>query len=147
MAKGYHRVVLRVPFKDVDEYSTVWYGHYLAYFDIARTELLRIWGLPPSEMASLGFQAPVIGARIKYHRPARNDDEIIVEVRPKVHRTAQISFLFRVLRKDDKRLLVTGETSHALKSRAGVLLYVVPPVLAEKMESILRDLGETEEVT
>ena len=142
MASGYYRVELRIPFKDVDEYKIVWYGNYLAYFDIARTELLREFGLPPSQWSLLGFYAPVISAKVNYHSPARNDEEIVVEVRPKVFRIAQISFLFRILRKEDECLLVTGETTHVLKNMDDVLLYMVPSVLTETIEAILRDLGE-----
>ncbi len=142
MANGYYRVELRVPFKDVDEFKIVWYGNYLAYFDSARTELLRQFGLPPSKWNSIGFYAPVISAKVNYHCPARNDEEIVVEVRPKIFRIAQITFLFRVLRKEDECLLVSGETTHVLKTMDDVLLYTVPPVLAETIEAILRDLGE-----
>jgi len=142
---GCFRVILRVPLKDVDEFKIVWYGNYLAYFDVARTELLRHWGLSPSQMGSLGFYAPVIGAAAHYHCPARYDEEIIVEVRPKVHPIAQITFLFRVMRREDECLLVTGETTHVLKTTDGTLLYRVPPVLAERVAGILKDLGEVKE--
>jgi acyl-CoA thioester hydrolase len=97
MGNGYYRVELRIPLKDVDQYKIVWYGNYLFYFDVARTELLRRFGLPPSKWDSIGFYAPVVNASATYHSPARSDDEIFVEVRPKVHRIAQITFLFRIL--------------------------------------------------
>jgi len=145
MEKGYYRVALRIPFKDVDEFRMVWYGNYLSYFDVARTELLRKAGLSPSDQASYGFYAPVVSTRVEYHWPARNDDEILVEVRPELERIARIRFFFRILRKEDGRLLVTGETAHVVKTMDGVLLYKIPKILVERMESILRDLGEAGE--
>jgi len=68
---GFFRVTLRVPLKDVDPFQVVWYGNYLAYFDVARTALLRRYGLGPSDMAPLGFYAPVVAAEVQYHAPAR----------------------------------------------------------------------------
>ena len=142
-ANGYFRVTMRVPLKDVDPFQVVWYGNYIGYFDLARTALLRRYGLGPPDLAAWGFYAPVVGAEVQYHAPARYDDEIVVAVRPETHRTAQITFHFRLFRKEDDRLLVSGKTTHVLKTTEGVLMYRIPPVLQERMEKILKDLGET----
>jgi len=73
------------------------------------------------------------------------NDEIVVAVRPETHRTAQITFRFRLSRREDERLLVSGKTTHVLKTVEGVLMYRVPSVLHERMERILEDLGEIPE--
>ena len=145
MTNGFYPVDLRIPFKDVDLFRMVWYGNYLAYFDVARAELLRAFGLSPNDQASLGFFAPVVRVKVNYHAPARHDDEVLVEVRPTLDRTAQVHFSFRIRKKEDGRLLVTGETTHVIKTMEGVLLYRIPEVLKERIEAILRELGGLEE--
>ena len=144
-ANGYFRVTLRVPLKDVDLFQMVWYGNYLGYFDLARTEFLRRCGLGPPDMAGWGLYAPVVSAEVRYHASAHYDDEIVVAVRPEIHRTAQITFRFRLFRKEDDCLMVSGKTTHVLKTTEGVLMYRIPSVLRERMERILKDLGETRE--
>jgi YbgC/YbaW family acyl-CoA thioester hydrolase len=93
-ANGYFRVTMRVPLKDVDPFQVVWYGNYIGYFDLARTALLRRYGLGPPDLAAWGFYAPVVGAEVQYHAPARYDDEIVVAVRPETHRTPRSHFTF-----------------------------------------------------
>jgi acyl-CoA thioester hydrolase len=40
-----YEVKLRVPFHDLDPLNMVWHGHYLKYFDIARSELFHSLGV------------------------------------------------------------------------------------------------------
>ena len=40
-----HEVTLKAPFFDLDPMQIVWHGHYLKYFDIARSELFDHLGV------------------------------------------------------------------------------------------------------
>ncbi len=67
----------RVGFSDTDAQGIVYYGRYLPYFDVARTEYHRHLG--PIELRGCEF---VMRANaIEYHAPARFDDLLEVFVR------------------------------------------------------------------
>ncbi len=68
-------VPFRVPFHDVDAMQVVWHGHYIKYFEIARTELERRMGLTHEAVSRHGLVCPVVDAHCRYLSPLRNGDE------------------------------------------------------------------------
>lgn len=72
-------ISLEVPFHDVDSMGIVWHGHYLKYFEIARTALMRKAGLDLDSMAATGCAWPVVTCEIKYLRPLRYGQKVTVE--------------------------------------------------------------------
>ena len=45
----------KVRFNEVDEWSMVWYGNYMAWFEIGRMALLKKFDLLPRQMVELGY--------------------------------------------------------------------------------------------
>lgn len=74
-------VTLEIPFHDVDSMGIVWHGHYLKYFEIARTALLRRAGMDLADMQASGCIWPVVACETKYIRPLRYGQKIHVEAR------------------------------------------------------------------
>lgn len=72
-------VTLEVPFHDVDSMGIVWHGHYIKYFEIARTALLRHVGMDLAEMNASGCVWPVVTCDVKYLRPLRYGQTFRVE--------------------------------------------------------------------
>lgn len=72
-------IQLEIPFHDVDVMGIVWHGHYLKYFEIARTALLRKAGMDLDSMAATGCAWPVVTCEIKYIKPLRYGQIIRVE--------------------------------------------------------------------
>lgn len=71
-------VQYRVPYADTDQMGFVYYGNYLTYFERSRNELMRANGFTYKELENLGIGLPVLEANVKYHRPAKYDDELTV---------------------------------------------------------------------
>ncbi len=70
---------LRVYWEDTDAGGIVFYANYLKYFERARTEWLRQLGLEQRDLQhSTGCIFVVSEANIKYLRPARLDDRLLV---------------------------------------------------------------------
>lgn len=63
-----------VPYAETDQMGVVYYGHYLTYFERARTHVLREFGFPYSRLEREGFILPVIEAHVEYRQPARYED-------------------------------------------------------------------------
>jgi len=70
---------IRIYWEDTDAGGIVFYANYLKFFERARTEWLRSLGIAQHRLREqTGGMFVVADAAIKYHRPARLDDELIV---------------------------------------------------------------------
>ncbi|MDA8455378.1 tol-pal system-associated acyl-CoA thioesterase [Acidovorax sp. GBBC 3334] len=70
---------VRIYWEDTDAGGIVFYANYLRFFERARTEWLRSLGLGQQRLRELtGGMFVVTDARVRYVRPARLDDELIV---------------------------------------------------------------------
>ena len=73
------RWFLRVYWEDTDAGGIVFYANYLKFFERSRTEWLRSLGVEQQQLReSTGGMFVVVETSIRYHRPARLDDELIV---------------------------------------------------------------------
>jgi acyl-CoA thioester hydrolase len=62
--------VVEIPFHDIDAMLVCWHGHYLKYFEAARTALLRTFDYDYPEMQASGYVWPIVEVHVKYVRPA-----------------------------------------------------------------------------
>ena len=73
------RYPVRIYWEDTDAGGIVFYANYLKFFERARTEWLRERGVGQQQLRELtGGMFVVSDAQLRYHRPARLDDELIV---------------------------------------------------------------------
>lgn len=72
--------VLRSRYSETDKMGYVYYGHYLSYFEAARTEMLRGAGISYSDMEKDGFMLPVVYAQASYKHPIHYDEQMNIEV-------------------------------------------------------------------
>jgi len=54
---------------------------------------------------------------------------------------AKLIFHYRVLQKENEKVLATGSTTHVLTDLNGTLLYRVPPEILERIEAMRAYLG------
>jgi acyl-CoA thioester hydrolase len=74
---------VRVYWEDTDAGGIVFYANYLKFFERARTEWLRSLGLEQRQLKdTTGGMFVVSDTQVRYHRPARLDDELIVTATP-----------------------------------------------------------------
>lgn len=71
---------LRSRYGETDKMGYVYYGRYLEYFEVARTELIRSLGLSYAQLEDDGFMLPVIFSQIEYKFPVFYDEEMTIEV-------------------------------------------------------------------
>jgi acyl-CoA thioester hydrolase len=73
---------IRVYWEDTDAGGIVYYANYLKFFERARTEWLRSLGLEQRVLRENTGGIFVVGqTAVRYHRPARLDDELLVTAR------------------------------------------------------------------
>ena len=111
-------VPLRVRFGETDLMGIVHHGSYVLYFEAARVSWLRRRGVTYQTWAAAGIHLPVVDIDIQYKRPAKFDDELIIETTLSQVTAATITFSYRILRHDtpgstaitDATVLTTGST-------------------------------------
>jgi len=70
---------VRVYWEDTDAGGIVFYANYLKFFERARTEWLRFLGVEQQALRErTGGMFVVSGTEVRYHRPARLDDLLLV---------------------------------------------------------------------
>ncbi|HSV53166.1 MAG TPA: tol-pal system-associated acyl-CoA thioesterase [Burkholderiaceae bacterium] len=70
---------VRVYWEDTDAGGIVFYANYLKFFERARTEWLRSLGVEQRQLKEAsGGMFVVRETQVKYHRPARLDDQLLV---------------------------------------------------------------------
>jgi acyl-CoA thioester hydrolase len=101
-----YAALTRVAFSDTDAQGVVYYGRYLPYFDLSRTEYLRHLGL----LGRGGDGEFVMRAiTIEYFAPARFDETIEVYCRQsRIGRTSS-AFECAAYRLEDDALMVTAQ--------------------------------------
>lgn len=126
---------ITVRFNEVDAYQVAWHGHYLAWMEIGRTSLARRFVLDPFQLAELGWLGPVVQVEVKYLRPARCHDMLVIRTTLEPGETATLVFLSEIIGPDGNRL-ATGRTVHTLTDLAGTLQFRLPPAVAERVAQL-----------
>ena len=124
----------RVIFGDTDQMGVVYYANYLRYFEAARGTFMRVHAMSYADVEAAGMAWPVIEAHVKYHRPARYDDLLGVELVLSELRGASLRFSYTVRR--DDQVLADGYTEHACIRRDGRAVRF-PPALRETLQRAL----------
>ncbi len=126
-----HRI--RVRWSECDLQGVVFYAHYLAYFDIAMTELWREVVIPHNEMMSTGADMVVAEARITYRASARFDDEIDLVAQVVRLGNTSMTTALRIERAPDGELLVEGELHHVFVDPETLRKREIPDAVREAL--------------
>ena len=101
---------LRVRYAECDMQGHVFNGHYLTWFDMAHTELLREAVGPYQQLVDAGIEFVVAEANVRYLAPARFDDELEIGVALDPVGTTSLVSRFTVRRGED--VLTEGTLRH-----------------------------------
>ena len=101
---------LRVRFGECDPQGIVFNAHYVAWFDVALTELWREALGSWSTMVSRGVDAVVAHLEVDFHAPARADELVTLGVHVESFGTTSLRTTVDVTR--DGEALVVGHLRH-----------------------------------
>ncbi|MEY4448706.1 MAG: hypothetical protein RLZZ433_1721, partial [Pseudomonadota bacterium] len=126
-------VEVEVPFHDVDVMHVVWHGHYIKYFEVARCALLRLFNYDYPEMRSSGYAWPVVACQLKYIRPARFGQLLLVTA-TLMEFENRLKISYQVTDKLSGERLTKGvSTQVAVDVLSGELQLVSPPVVHQEL--------------
>jgi acyl-CoA thioester hydrolase len=108
---------VRVRYAETDQMGIVHHSRYLIFFEQGRTDWLRAAGSPYGKLEEQGFLLPVTRVEVRYRRPARFEDELIVRTTLVKATVVTLDHRYEVLRGGE--LLVQGESTVACVDREG----------------------------
>ena len=122
-----------VNFYDTDAMAVVHHSNYIRWFEIGRVEYLRAIGITLGELMEDGFVFPITDVCAKYVSPGRFDDVVRIETTPTALTKAKMAFDYRIFRKSNGELMVTGHSQNVFTRRDTGVITRLP----EKYYSIL----------
>jgi len=128
----------KVRFNEVDEWGMVFYGNYMAWFELARIALLENFNLLPRQMVELGYVAPVVNLSCDYKQSAQTGDTVIIRTTVLKPEITALIFKFEILQKDGRELLARGETKQVLLTTGGKMIYRLNGELEKRIAKLLR---------
>lgn len=113
-----HRYRLRIYYEDTDLSGIVYHANYLRYMERARSDMLSLAGIDQRSAIETGEGAwAVTDLAIKYRRPAKLDDDLMVVSTVEAVRGASVIIAQRILRGQDE--LTNGRVTAAFLSPEG----------------------------
>jgi len=113
-----HQLPIRVRYVECDPMGLVHHAHYPVWFEMGRTELLREGsGLRYRDLEAQGIFLAVISLEVKYKKPARYDDALILHTQLEEISYVKITHRYELMRENE--LLTTGRTVLACLDRTG----------------------------
>lgn len=101
-------VPIRPRYGEVDAMGVVYHGHYLAYFDVGRTERMRALGCPYAALEARGYRLAVVDVGVRYRSPARYDEDLSLAVAITHVGGATVAFAYELQRAAS--VLASGHT-------------------------------------
>jgi acyl-CoA thioester hydrolase len=103
------RLPVRIYWEDTDAGGIVFYANYLKFFERARTEWLRSLGIGQRELReTTGGMFVVSETSVRYLRPARLDDELLVTAQLQEAGRASLQILQQALLQPEGAVLAEG---------------------------------------
>jgi acyl-CoA thioester hydrolase len=127
------QVEITVPFHDIDSIGVAWHGHYAKYFEVARCELLDSFGYGYDAMRTSGFMWPVIDMRIRYIKPVRFGQRVVVKATLREWENRLLIDYLVSDRQSGQRLTKGTTVQVAVDIGSGEMCFVSPPVLFERL--------------
>ena len=94
-----HHFALSVYFEDTDAYGIVYYANYLKFMERARSDMIRAAGVDQAaELRRSGSAYAVVEVGIRYRRPARLGDDLLVVSTIRQVRASSVDIQQRVMR-------------------------------------------------
>jgi acyl-CoA thioester hydrolase len=125
---------VRVYWEDTDAGGIVFYANYLKFFERARTEWLRSLGISQSTLRETTGGMFIVGeTQVRYLKPARLDDELLVTARLEEQGRASLVIAQQAQQRATGALLAEGRIRIGWVDAASLRPARIPPTLLEAL--------------
>ena len=112
-------IEIRVRYAEVDAMGVLHHSRFWVYFEMGRTELLRLAGVAYRDLEEKGVFFVVAKCSARFLAVARYDDVLVLTTKIVRMGAARIDHAYELKRKEGDTLLATAETTIACVDRAG----------------------------
>jgi len=116
-----HTITIRPRYAETDQGGVVHHTVYPVWFEMGRTELLRVNGVAYKDLEAAGIFFVVVELSIKYRRPAKYDEELHLETTCTKVTLSRIEHTYKLTRCSDEAVLAEGSTILACVNAQGKL--------------------------
>jgi len=120
-----------VRFSEVDAMNIVWHGSYALYFEDAREEFGRVFGLSYQLFIENECPAPLVELSFRYVKPLLYGQRARVYIYYYNTPAAKIVFDYEIVLVDDNSLVTTGKSTQVFVDRNYNLMLTNPPFYVE----------------
>lgn len=123
-----HTTEITVRFNEADPLGIVWHGHYVRYFEDAREDFGRQYGISYLDFYRNSLAVPVVAMQCDFKKPLRYGDTIVVETKYISTPAAKLNFTYRILDAANGTQIATGSTSQVfVDAKTFELQLTMPP--------------------
>ena len=120
-----------VRFSEVDSMNIVWHGSYALYFEDAREEFGRVFGLSYQLYLENECPAPLVDLNFKYIKPLLYGQRARVDITFRNTRAAKVLFDYEIHLTEDNSLVTTGTSIQVFVDKNHNLMLTNPPFYEE----------------
>lgn len=101
---------LEIRFSEVDSMSIVWHGSYSLYFEDAREEFGKKYGLGYMTIFSNGYYAPLVELSFKFKKPLVYEMEPTIIITYVPTESAKLVFDYKIIDENTGDVYATGQS-------------------------------------
>jgi acyl-CoA thioester hydrolase len=106
-------------YAETDKAGVVHHSVYPVWFEMGRTELLRVNGLAYKDLEQAGVFFIIAELNIKYRQPAKYDEKLQVETTCSSVTASRIEHIYKLTHRSESVILAEGRTALACVSEKG----------------------------
>lgn len=119
MAIQSHAMTITPRYAETDQGGVIHHSVYPVWFEMGRTELLRANSVAYKDLEETGIFFVVTELHIKYHMPARYDEDLQLETSCSGVDASKIEHAYRLIRCSDGEILAEGSSILACVNAEG----------------------------
>ena len=114
-----HTITIVPRYAETDQAGVVHHSVYPVWFEMGRTELLRVNGLAYKDLEKAGVFFVVAELHIKYRQPARYDEKLQLETSCSNVTASKVEHTYKLARCSDNAILAEGSSVLACVDEKG----------------------------
>jgi acyl-CoA thioester hydrolase len=101
---------VRVRYSETDQMGVVYHGNYASYFEIGRTDALRVLGLTYKKFEDEDIMMPVLDMSCKFMKPAYYDELLTIKTTMHSMPTVRLKFDYEIFNENDELITIGSVT-------------------------------------
>lgn len=107
----YHATPMRSRYSDTDQMGYVYHANFLAYFEVARTEMIRSFGFTYAQLEAQGYLLPIANVAVDYKEPLLYDEPFVIHTYIFRQPSVRLETWYKVTDESSDRLKAQGQVT------------------------------------